>query len=597
MTKNSTKKLLFVTGAGASASLTKKDSVISGRFDSGKYQTLPLGNELIQRIVAYKSKSLCWLVSLFCWRLVNDFAENWQTTFFEFVAKVEKFWPENITDFYQPCGSNSEERDKIIENFLKEKCQLFLTKEQSLEAAFFQNSNFLKEELSPKNHKDLSQDALAKILLLTLLERSVWKLEGLVNQDKILTEKFLKNLWNEIKNILANLQELPKYHGAQDLSFMHNTINCVGIYEAKNKAWKKVEKELLSTCGNLKNQNFLSAIEHLKNLFVSASIVEHYQPYSIDYFMMNLHQLAPFEFFDSAKKLSKEEAEKRERQIQKYAKFIIAECLGNSAIFGKTEARITDNYLRRLSWKILENAFFYYRAKESKNAFEKYLKDDVKIITFNYENSLDLIAFESFELETAKHFLKNNVSHVYGYLELKVGLKESGKEISQNRSNWGEDALLKSLFHDDEKIELFSGFFGDGNTYLCKNFFEQIDKSIKWIGEEDDQEKILANRKKYQNQFNEADEIYFLGFGFDNENLYQLGIINKNQQLENSLKLRGKKILISGANPKIVSSVRKIFKATEQIVDATLTTLSKPDLDFEILLSSKFLPEALSQDL
>ena len=43
--------------------------------------------------------------------------------------------------------------------------------------------------------------------------------------------------------------------------------------------------------------------------------------------MMNLRQLAPFEFFDSAgKKLGKKASKEREREIQKYTKFIIAEC-------------------------------------------------------------------------------------------------------------------------------------------------------------------------------------------------------------------------------------------------------------------------------
>lgn len=432
------------------------------------------------------------------------------------------------------------------------------------------------------------------------------------NYNSLINENVRQNIINFKQNLLQISQN---FKSEAQLHWFEEILNCFEkdslnenrprlinpfdqIVKEAQKIRSQILKEVSPTCGDLTNQNFISAIEHLKNLFVTASIVERYQPYSIDYFMMNLRQLAPFEFFDSAgKKLGKKAAKNRGKEIQKYTKLIVAECLGNSAIFAKFEAQWQDNYFRRLRWKILENAFFYYRATEGENAFEKYLKDDVKIITFNYENSLDLIAFESFGLKAVKHFLRKNVSHVYGSLELKVDLKENGKKTSQNRSNWSQDALLKSLFYYEEKIKLFPGFFGDEKTYFCENFFGQIDNSIKWIGEEDDQEKILANRKKYQNQFNEADEIYFLGFGFDSENLYRLGIINKNQQLENSLKLHGKKILISGASPKIISSVRKIFKTTEQIVDATLTTLSKPDLGFEILLSSKFLPEALSQDL
>ncbi len=695
MENKAAKKLLFITGAGASASLTKKDSPIYFYFSYGKYQTLPLGEELIGRIIAYKSKSLCWLLSLFCWRLVNNFERDWQTRFFDFAKKVEEFW--------------LSKQETIKEIFSKESDR--------------QNGNFLKEKLGQKNY-----ETFRETFFFTLLENSQNNTEHLIKQNNILTEEFLEDLWNKISNIFRNLDRLLESNKTNNLDVIKNTIDGVGIYEKQNHRWKEAKEKILKstsseenydvakglenlinlankaliidggiqssfhieglfgirndfearnynslinenvrqniinfkqnllqisqnfkseaqllwfeeilncfekdslnenrprlinpfdqivkeaqkirsqilkevspTCGDLTNQNFISAIEHLKKFFTIASIIEHYRPYSIDYFMMNLRQLAPFEFFDSAgKKLGKKATKEREKEIQKYTKFIIAECLGNSALFGKFEAQYQDNYFRRLRWKILENAFFYYRDKERKNAFEKYLKNDVKIITFNYENSLDLIAFESLGLEAAKNFLRKNVSHVYGSLELKVYLKENGGKSPEKKSNWSKNALFKSLFDDCERTKLFPEFFGDNKEYSCTNIFEQIDKSIKWIGEKDNPEKIAKAREKHQQQFNEADEIYFLGFGFDSENLYRLGIINKNQQLENSLKLHGKKILISGASPKITSGVRKIFKTTEQIVDATLTTLSKPDLGFEILLSSKFLPEALSQDL
>ncbi len=118
MENKAAKKLLFITGAGASASLTKKDSPTSFNFSYGEYQTLPLGDELIQRIVACKSKSICWLASLFCWRLVNNFERDWQTRFFDFAKKVEEFWlskQETIKEIF------SKESDRQNGNFLKEK--------------------------------------------------------------------------------------------------------------------------------------------------------------------------------------------------------------------------------------------------------------------------------------------------------------------------------------------------------------------------------------------------------------------------------------------------------------------------------------------
>ena len=115
-----------------------------------------------------------------------------------------------------------------------------------------------------------------------------------------------------------------------------------------------------------------------------------------------------------------------------------------------------------------------------------------------------------------------------------------------------------------------------------------MQESIKWIGEGKKKE-LEDKRKEYHKLFKDADEIYFLGFGFDINNLYQLGILDKNGELEQDLKedqlTKKKKIFISGGNAKIITLLKEKFDIENEsstiLGESIEATNSKFDIENE----------------
>ena len=101
----------------------------------------------------------------------------------------------------------------------------------------------------------------------------------------------------------------------------------------------------------------------------------------------------------------------------------------------------------------------------------------------------------------------------------------------------------------------------DSPKEICEvdNIFEELDKNIKWTGQQESQE-ITEDRKSYTRLLIEANEIYILGFGFDENNLYRIGLINEFGNLEKDIFLdKEKKIFISGVNAKIINQIRNLL--------------------------------------
>ncbi len=100
-----------------------------------------------------------------------------------------------------------------------------------------------------------------------------------------------------------------------------------------------------------------------------------------------------------------------------------------------------------------------------------------------------------------------------------------------------------------------------------------------------------------QKEIIKADEVYFLGFGFDINNLYQLGVINTQNKLEYNLQNKEKrtKILISGGNARIINLIREIFEINDFCLINDVYNFKNEIYD--IYISPKFLPDALINDL
>lgn len=359
----------------------------------------------------------------------------------------------------------------------------------------------------------------------------------------------------------------------------------------------------------------LDNIDHLKQIFLSLKLVRHYNPQSIDYFMLDLDFFAPYELWDKEGEEYKEmdESAKADRKkiIQKHTKFIISNILIDAATANYYQTYSHGNdYINKMIWIINRASRFYGESPSS------FVKECVKIITFNYESMFERQLFNRISVDNSNSLLKN-ITPVYGKIFLK---DNSGNHITDAI----EDSLWQSIFLSDGEdyfIRSPNGLDWSGKYSTYKDVFGQLSDSMKWIGECDSEEKkqeMEVDRNKMIEAFDKATDIYFLGFGFDLNNLYQIGLIDKssNSQIKNN---RRRKFYVAGGNAKILNTIKTIFELEEQQVIKTsrlseiddpnstkeeikkipiqltnhLYRLSSKDKNIEFVVSDKMLPEAL----
>ena len=361
-------------------------------------------------------------------------------------------------------------------------------------------------------------------------------------------------------------------------------------------------------------------IDHLKQIFLSSKIVEHYNPQSIDYFMLALDFFAPYELWDKKgeeyKEMNESAKTARKEIIQKHTKFIISNILINAATANYYQTHPHDkDYINKMIWIINRAAHFY---GESPGSF---VKERVKIITFNYESMFERQLFNRISVDNSNSLLKN-ITAVYGKIFLR---DNSGNHITEAV----EDSLWQSIFLSeggDYFIRSPNGLDWNGKYSTYKDVLRQLSDSMKWIGECDSEEKkqeMEADRIKMIETFDKATDIYLLGFGFDLNNLYQIGLIDKksNSQINND---RKRKFYVAGGSAKILNTIKTIFGLEEQQVITTsklnyiddpnfvkkdnseevakkipiqltnhLYRLKSKDGNLEFVVSDKMLPEAL----
>jgi hypothetical protein len=335
--------------------------------------------------------------------------------------------------------------------------------------------------------------------------------------------------------------------------------------------------------------------DYMKGCYLAASIISHYHPHSIDYFMMNIRNVAPFEFTDI--KNDNKKITIRVQEIHKYTKLIIADILmGNlSYVYHSTDAK--NNYLRTLLWRLLEYSNFY------EISLSDFLLKFVTVINFNYELSLAIMLFDYLPSADVNKFISKNMQHMYGvlYLDVMGGERPNIYDRQERIYLCIQNGIWEALFKLDNSgnyLQITSPHMSVPKKVLCKDLLSQISERIKWIGENKNNE--LVDRESLQRSILEAHEIFFLGFGFDMNNLYNLGIINKQHKFEydkyqqqNHLK----KIFISGGNAKIIITIKNIFGIKEQEIVEGVYHLKNSDYNLEFFISLKHLPEALSTDL
>ena len=379
----------------------------------------------------------------------------------------------------------------------------------------------------------------------------------------------------------------------------------------------KILRKFMFTEAGLSLPSF-EKTDRLKQIFLSSKIVGHYKPQSIDYFMLNLDFFAPYESWDRKGEEYKEMDESakvaRKKVIQKHTKFIISNILIDAATHNYHQAS-GDDYINKMIWIINRTSHFHRKSPSS------FIKEHVNIITFNYEFLFEHQLFNRISSDDSYSFLKNTIP-VYGKISLK-------NEDNIPIHDVVEDGLWQSIFlseNDDFFIGSSNGIDWNKKYSLYKDVFGQLFDSMKWIGECDSEEKkqeMEVDRKKMVGAFDKATDIYFLGFGFDLNNLYQIGLIDKegNLQIQHNHKRR---FYVAGGNARILNTIKTVFSLEEHQVITTsrLSNIDDPnfikkgdseevakkipiqltnhlyrliskDKNIEFVVSDKMLPEAL----
>ncbi len=422
-------------------------------------------------------------------------------------------------------------------------------------------------------------------------------------------QKVLEKICSKINKIIAILEDgdllkdMPNTQGSDSFYCMQDLI-------------KMLRKKILVEEG-LSLPSF-DNVDCLKQIFLSSKIVEHYNPQSIDYFMLDMDFFAPYELWDKKgekyEEMSETDKAARKKIIQKHVKFIISNILidASTANYYQIGSYSVD-YISKMMWIINRTAHFCGKKSSS------FVKDHVKIITFNYESMFERQLLNRVSHDNSNYLLKNTTA-VYGKIILEDNLGGKISEVT-------EDSLWQSIFlskGEDYFIKFPDGVTLDNKYSSCKDVFGQLSKLIKWIGESESEEEkkdMEVDRNRMIEDFNKATDIYFLGFGFDLNNLYQIGLIDKN----NNLKIkndRKRKFYVSGGDAKIINTIKTIFELEEQQIITTsrlvevddpnctkkkegeipkipiqltnhLYRLVSKDKNIEFIVSDKMLPEAL----
>ena len=164
-----------------------------------------------------------------------------------------------------------------------------------------------------------------------------------------------------------------------------------------------------------------------------------------------------------------------------------------------------------------------YHNQNHKQNFIEYAMENVEVLNFNYDTTFDVL-FK----DRIPNF--SNIKHIYGKIT------------------------------DDTKFDLFE-------YIVNQKDITEITKGLKWINEDDDEGKKDEIKKIISN----ANDIYFLGFGFDETNLLNIGFDKNNN---------AKKVFISNVNGRIINIIENLFDLERGIPIAK-------DNEFSLIMNHK----------
>lgn len=194
--------------------------------------------------------------------------------------------------------------------------------------------------------------------------------------------------------------------------------------------------------------------------------------------------------------------------IEQHLKFIVFQVISEKQL--QTIQYYTSNLVDDKQYFDKLEAWLVREANKSKVEEKQYIEQNLNTISFNY----DVIAEGLYDLGhwykqpwSNSHQLQCDIHHVYGVLQ-----KHEFWDDNFHGGNY-YIKLSKIIKSDVEQLK----------NYSFDNHLELCCESINWIRYKD-----KDKEQKYKTLIQEADNIYFLGFGFDVNNLDNIGFTADN---------------------------------------------------------------------
>ena len=186
-------------------------------------------------------------------------------------------------------------------------------------------------------------------------------------------------------------------------------------------------------------------------------------------------------------------------------------------------------------------------------------KNKITVITFNYDRSLEFYLFRALKAKFNEHdadvadvFKDIEIKHVYGklaffywelnYLYQNSGLSKEDYMMKANDFSPWEPSVLFRLCGEVGTHGMDARDFDSNRSVLTEEARSQIVR--RFIDAANDikiySEVIDAHKgREYLTDLNNAKRIYFLGFGYHEQNLLALGITDTNRVLNEGAKIFG----------------------------------------------------------
>ncbi len=272
------------------------------------------------------------------------------------------------------------------------------------------------------------------------------------------------------------------------------------------KPIENVNSLLKLTC--VKNMNMKKHI--IKLMFVSHLVNKH-MPNSIDYFANNLEFFVSRDIQEYIEASFAVDIKEAKIDLQKYLKIIICEYLAEKQrlTIGFAIENTDQNYIKQIIWNLS------LEANKFNMPIKYYIEKNLDIITFNYDITTEVLlrSYQDLQInvinctdtetsQTDSEII--NVLHVYSYL--------GANNETSNHANFDIATILLPDDQDDAKFV---------------KHIEICDKSIFWIrnlvGSSDSEQTKMSTKVLCQKLIKDATNIYILGFGFDKNNLDNIG--------------------------------------------------------------------------